>query len=131
MENSGGRSNHQRRYIRHGMNRCRCTYRARGGTGCLMVLLGLAVIGGSIEYWYVVVPALAVIVLFAVAHHNVDRMNAWAELLVAEGQVVIEERARSAALAERTHIAREIHDVLPHSLSGLMLQLEAAHLLLG
>jgi signal transduction histidine kinase len=59
-----------------------------------------------------------------------QRAREQAELLVAEGQVVIEERARSAALAERTRIAREIHDVLAHSLSGLTLQLEAAHLLL-
>jgi signal transduction histidine kinase len=53
-----------------------------------------------------------------------------AELLV-EGQVLLEERARSAALAERARIAREIHDVLAHSLSGVMVQLEAAHLLLA
>ncbi len=59
-----------------------------------------------------------------------QRVREQAELLVAEGQVVIEERARSAALAERTRIAREMHDVLAHSLSGLTLQLEAAHLLL-
>lgn len=58
------------------------------------------------------------------------RVREQAELLVAEGQVVLEERARSAALAERTRIAREIHDLLAHSLSGLMVQLEAAHLLL-
>lgn len=57
-------------------------------------------------------------------------MQEQAELIVAEGQVIAEERARSAALAERARIAREIHDVLAHSLSGLMVQLEAAHLLL-
>jgi signal transduction histidine kinase len=59
------------------------------------------------------------------------RMQEQAELIVAEGQVIDEERARSAALAERARIAREIHDVLAHSLSGLMVQLEAAHLLLS
>jgi signal transduction histidine kinase len=37
--------------------------------------------------------------------------------------------AVAAALAERQHLAREMHDVLAHSLSGLMLQLEAARLL--
>ncbi len=36
---------------------------------------------------------------------------------------------RAAALAERQHLAREMHDVLAHSLSGLMIQLEAARLL--
>jgi signal transduction histidine kinase len=59
------------------------------------------------------------------------RLHEQAKLLVAEGQVVVEERARSAALAERARIAREIHDVMAHSLSGLVVQLEAAALLLA
>jgi len=36
---------------------------------------------------------------------------------------------RAAALAERQRLAREMHDILAHSLSGLMLQLEGARLL--
>jgi signal transduction histidine kinase len=39
------------------------------------------------------------------------------------------EAARAAALAERAHLAREMHDVLAHSLSALALQLSAARLL--
>jgi signal transduction histidine kinase len=54
-----------------------------------------------------------------------------AELLLAETQVAREEQARSAALAERARIAREIHDVLAHSLSALAVQLEGARLLLS
>ncbi|MEC4015841.1 sensor histidine kinase [Streptomyces sp. H27-D2] len=38
--------------------------------------------------------------------------------------------AESAALAERARIAREIHDVLAHSLSAQMVHLEAARLLI-
>ena len=38
-------------------------------------------------------------------------------------------RADAAALAERQRVAREMHDVLAHSLSGLVVQLEAARLL--
>jgi signal transduction histidine kinase len=38
--------------------------------------------------------------------------------------------AESAALAERTRIAREIHDVLAHSLSAQLVHLEAARLLI-
>lgn len=38
--------------------------------------------------------------------------------------------AESAALAERARIAREIHDVLAHSLSAQLLHLEAARLLI-
>jgi signal transduction histidine kinase len=38
-------------------------------------------------------------------------------------------QAEAAALGERQRAAREMHDVLAHSLSGLVLQLEAARLL--
>ena len=41
-----------------------------------------------------------------------------------------DEQAHAAALAERGRIAREVHDVLAHSLSGLAIQLEAADALL-
>jgi signal transduction histidine kinase len=40
------------------------------------------------------------------------------------------EQAHAAALAERGRIARDVHDVLAHSLSGLAIQLEAADALL-
>lgn len=93
MENSGGRSNQQQRYARHEMNRCRCRYRAGGDTGCLMVILGLATIGAAVKYWYVVVPVLAVIVLFVVAHKNVDRLNAWNEKMAARNAKAKRQRA--------------------------------------
>jgi signal transduction histidine kinase len=41
------------------------------------------------------------------------------------------QQAHAAALAERGRIAREVHDVLAHSLSGLAIQLEAADALLS
>ena len=42
-----------------------------------------------------------------------------------------EERAVAAALAERSRMARDLHDVLAHSLAALSVQLEAAHALLA
>ncbi len=48
-----------------------------------------------------------------------------AELLLAQSQRFHEEALRSAKLEESSRIAREIHDVLAHSLAGLTIQLEA------
>jgi len=49
--------------------------------------------------------------------------------LLAELETSRHSQAEAAALRERSRIAREIHDVLAHSLSGLMLQLEGARML--
>jgi signal transduction histidine kinase len=53
-----------------------------------------------------------------------------AELLLAQTQRSHEEQLRVARLEESTRIAREIHDVLAHSLAGLTIQLEATSTLL-
>jgi signal transduction histidine kinase len=52
-----------------------------------------------------------------------------AERLLLELERTRTAQARAAGLAERQRLAREMHDVLAHSLSGLMLQLEAARML--
>ncbi|WP_051818558.1 sensor histidine kinase [Streptomyces sp. NRRL S-1813] len=49
-----------------------------------------------------------------------------AELLLAELEDSREAQARAAAVAERTRIARELHDILAQSLSALSVQLEGA-----
>jgi signal transduction histidine kinase len=49
--------------------------------------------------------------------------------LLAELEESRRSQEEAAALRERSRIAREIHDVLAHSLSGLMLQLEGARML--
>ncbi|WP_305082704.1 MULTISPECIES: sensor histidine kinase [unclassified Nocardia] len=51
-------------------------------------------------------------------------------LLVEQSREIRAERDRAAALAERGRIAREVHDVLAHTLGGLVLQLDAADALL-
>jgi signal transduction histidine kinase len=48
-----------------------------------------------------------------------------AELLLVQSQRSQEEALRAARLEESTRLAREIHDVLAHSLAGLTIQLEA------
>ncbi len=54
-----------------------------------------------------------------------------AESLLAELEQSRAAQARAATLAERQRLAREMHDVLAHSLSGLVLNLEGAALLAG
>ncbi|MFI2205854.1 sensor histidine kinase [Streptomyces sp. NPDC020192] len=53
-----------------------------------------------------------------------------AQRLLAQERAARDAEAESAALAERTRIAREIHDVLAHSLSAQLVHLEAARLLI-
>ena len=52
-----------------------------------------------------------------------------AEILLAELRTTQGARAEAVALAERTRLAREIHDVLAHALSGLVLTLDTMELL--
>ncbi|MFJ7150932.1 sensor histidine kinase [Streptomyces sp. NPDC100445] len=53
-----------------------------------------------------------------------------AQRLLAQERAARDAEAESAALAERARIAREIHDVLAHSLSAQLVHLEAARLLI-
>ena len=52
-----------------------------------------------------------------------------AERLLEELEQTRQAQVQAAALAERQRLVREMHDVLAHSLSGLVLQLEGARLL--
>jgi signal transduction histidine kinase len=54
-----------------------------------------------------------------------------AELLLEQTRLMHDEHAKAAALQERARIAREIHDVLAHSLGALSVQLDLAEGLLS
>ncbi|EYT83468.1 histidine kinase [Streptomyces sp. Tu 6176] len=56
--------------------------------------------------------------------------RAGAQRLLAQERAARAAEAESAALGERARIAREIHDVLAHSLSAQLVHLEAARLLI-
>jgi signal transduction histidine kinase len=60
---------------------------------------------------------------------RLGQANQQAERLLIELQETRAAQAQAARLAERQLLAREMHDVLAHSLSGLMLQLEGARML--
>lgn len=55
--------------------------------------------------------------------------RATAVRLLEQQEQIQQAREEAAALAERSRLARELHDVLAHSLAGLAVQLEAARLL--
>jgi signal transduction histidine kinase len=71
---------------------------------------------------------VAFYVVGAFARHVQDAHERMRQLLV-ELEAGRRLREEAAALRERGRIAREMHDVLAHSLSGLMLQLEGARML--
>ncbi|HKS48663.1 MAG TPA: histidine kinase [Amycolatopsis sp.] len=73
---------------------------------------------------------LAAVVLLGISRRDRLARIEQTELALARAQAAVEERAVAAALAERARIARELHDVLAHSLSGLALNLQGARLML-
>jgi signal transduction histidine kinase len=98
------------------------------GFACLAVLV-VAVSHDS--------PALALLSAIAIVGfpgmmllaRRLGQANHQAELLLIELEGTRAAQAEAARLAERQRLAREMHDVLAHSLSGLMLQLEGARML--
>lgn len=87
--------------------------------------------GGTV--WYIsdsLVGLLAGLGTLFFAERTVERAELAAErdravALLAEVEATRDARTQAAAAEERTRIARDLHDVLAHSLSGLSLQLQA------
>ena len=73
---------------------------------------------------------LAIAVLVGVSRRQSRAGESRERELLEERLRLEEERGRTAALAERSRIARDIHDVLAHSLGGLVIQLDAVDALL-
>ena len=78
----------------------------------------------------IIADASAVVFFFMGYMGRQFRMGqARAEQLLAELEASRESEAEALALNERAHLARELHDILAHSLAGLVVQLEGARLL--
>jgi signal transduction histidine kinase len=94
-------------------------------TGAAAVLLAIAsaAVGSSLQSIVIWTAALIVVLLLGVIRRERDARTTQDKLLAGE-------QAKAAMLAERARLAREIHDVLAHSLSALSLQLETAAALL-
>ena len=70
------------------------------------------------------ISAILAFFLLSLFARRLRESNQRAELLLAELEQTRAAQAQAAALAERQRLAREMHDVLAHSLSGLVLNLE-------
>ncbi len=98
---------------------------AIGAVSAAWVADGRAGIAGIVLNDFAIL-AFYVLSLFA---RRLAESNRRAELLLSELEQTRAAQAQAAALAERQRLAREMHDVLAHTLSGLVLSLEGAILL--
>jgi signal transduction histidine kinase len=74
---------------------------------------------------------LAILVAFGLNRRQYEVQARQTAQLLEQTQFAQHEHARAAALDERGRIARELHDVLAHSLGALTVQLELAEALLA
>jgi len=110
--------------------------RVRGRAGfavvaCALVALPLAELLGRDKSVFGAVLQEIAVVAFALVARLAGRLaegQEQAEKLLLELEESRAAQAQAAVLAERQRLAREMHDVLAHSLSGLALQLEGARL---
>jgi signal transduction histidine kinase len=110
--------------------------RVRGKAGAVVVVLALValpvaeIIGKDKSVSAALLQDLGVVAFYAVAllAGRLAEGQEQAEQLLRELEQTREAQARAAVLSERQRLAREMHDVLAHSLSGLALQLEGARL---
>jgi signal transduction histidine kinase len=73
----------------------------------------------------------AILIAFGLNRRQYEVQARQTAQLLEQTQLAQQEHARAAALDERGRIARELHDVLAHSLGALTVQLEVAEALLA
>jgi signal transduction histidine kinase len=95
-----------------------------------IVITGFGQRSGPVPMVALLAILLAVTMGAVARRTRAERMDQM-ELALARAQAAREEHAKAAALAERARIAREVHDVLAHSLSALSLNLQGARLMLA
>jgi signal transduction histidine kinase len=104
-----------------------------GMTLGVAVVVGLDVaagISGASATAIVAITLLCALLGFVAFFLRESRLGqARTERLLAELEDAREQQLRAAAIAERSSIAGELHDVLAHSLSGAAIQLQGARLL--
>ena len=94
-----------------------------------LAVTGLAGTDGSVANVAGQLLFCVVVALMAVSIRQAGDNEVRAELLLAQLEDAREAEAEAAAMAERTRIAQELHDVLAQTLSGLAVQVQAARLM--
>ncbi len=95
-------------------------------TGLAVVTTGIATLASGQPTASIGLSSVVVIGFLAAAGRKQYMLRAdEAELRLADAERAREEHALAAGLAERANAAREIHDILAHSLGALVLQLDA------
>ncbi|QNE23257.1 sensor histidine kinase [Kribbella qitaiheensis] len=83
------------------------------------------------DIWYVgQLTWTAILAAFGLNRRQYEVQARQTEKLLEQTRLAQQEHARAAALEERGRLARELHDVLAHSLGALSVQLELAEALL-
>ncbi|MFE2311555.1 sensor histidine kinase, partial [Streptomyces sp. NPDC059411] len=101
------------------------------GAGVLAVVAG-ALVNGSERGILLGFPLLLLMGLLMGHNRRAQRMRAEQNvILLAQAEELRAEQGRTAVLDERARIAREIHDVLAHSLGALGIQIQTARALLA
>ena len=101
-------------------------------TGLALGALGLgAALGAHRTIDATIIDELAVAAYYglAVFARRFIVADQYSQEMISQLEATRAAQAESAALAERQRLAREMHDVLAHSLSGLLLNLEGARLM--
>ncbi|MFJ6216303.1 sensor histidine kinase [Streptomyces sp. NPDC092296] len=101
---------------------------AVGVPGSLLALVSYAVVDH--QGWLTAVTTTGGVALLGYVFRLDAEARGNAQRLLTQERAARTAEAESAALAERARIAREIHDVLAHSLSAQLVHLEAARLML-
>ncbi|HWD80807.1 MAG TPA: histidine kinase [Kribbella sp.] len=101
------------------------------GIGVAAGYAGSAWLFGQSDTWYFTqLLWTAVLIAFGLNRRQYEVQARQTEKLLEQTQLAQSEHARAAALEERGRIARDLHDVLAHSLGALSVQLEVAEALL-
>jgi signal transduction histidine kinase len=101
------------------------------GIGVAAAYAGSAWLFGQPDTWYFTqLLWTAVLVAFGLNRRQYEVQARQTEQLLEQTRLAQSEHARAATLEERGRIARDLHDVLAHSLGALSVQLEVAEALL-